>query len=92
MKNILIYSIHISKTSRKRKKNLPDASLKFITCMNQVSAAWNQCLNKVPYFFGYKTGIFPAEMTPKNCTRLISKAVGSMPSFHQAQLVMDYMV
>ena len=31
-------------------------------------------------------GIFPAEMTPKNCTRLISKAVGSMPSFRQAQL------
>ena len=47
---------------------------------------------QVPYFFGYKTGIFPAEMTPKNCTRLISKAVGSMPSFYQAQLVMDYMV
>ena len=46
----------------------------------------------IPYFFGYKTGIFPAEMTLKNCTRLISKAVGSMPSFHQAQLVMDYMV
>ena len=46
----------------------------------------------LPYFFGYKTGIFPAEMTPKNCTRLISKAVGSMPSFHQAQLIMDYML
>ena len=46
----------------------------------------------LPYFFGYKTGIFPAEITPQNCTRLISKAVGSMPSFHQAQLVMDYMV
>ena len=46
----------------------------------------------VPYFFGYKTGIFPAEMTAKNCTRLISKAVGSMPSFRQAQLIMDYMV
>ena len=33
MENILIYSIHFSKTSRKWKKNLPDASLKFITCM-----------------------------------------------------------
>ena len=33
MKNILIYSIHFSKTFRKWKKNLPDASLKFITCM-----------------------------------------------------------
>ena len=46
----------------------------------------------IPYFFGYKTGIFPAEMTPKNCTRLISKAVGSMPSFRQEHLIMDYMV
>ena len=34
MKNIPIYSIHFSKTSRKCKKNLPDASLKFITCMH----------------------------------------------------------
>ena len=33
MKNCLIYSIQFSKTSRKLKKNLPDASLKFITCM-----------------------------------------------------------
>ena len=33
MKNILIYSIYFSKTSRKWKNKLPDASLKFITCM-----------------------------------------------------------
>ena len=33
MKNILIYSIHFSKTSRKCNKILPDASSKFITCM-----------------------------------------------------------
>ena len=33
MKNILIYSIHFSKTSRKWKKSLPDTILKFITCM-----------------------------------------------------------
>ena len=35
MKNILIYFIHFSKTSRKRKKNLPDASLKFIAYMKR---------------------------------------------------------
>ena len=41
MKNILSYSIHFSKTSRKLKKNLPDTILKFITCMNDLSNTFN---------------------------------------------------
>ena len=36
MKNILIYSIHFVKNLQEMKENLPDASLKFITCMIKI--------------------------------------------------------